>query len=213
MPCSFCGKDQIAARGWCRTCYSRWQRSGTVEFRKKGTFTICTIEGCETRAVAKGLCEKHRTRKRRHGDPLASTRPDDWGLRTSHPRYKTWQSLVRRCHDPKSKGYADYGARGISVCEAWREDFWQFLKDTGDRPSPRHTLDRKDNDGNYEPGNVRWATPSQQARNKRSTVISEKMALEILRRSKRGEMTGDIARSLKLNYDAVWATITRAAQR
>ena len=85
----------------------------------------------------------------------------------SHPLWELYRAMVRRCHDPSFKHFKNYGGRGIAVCARWRESFAAFVSDVGPRPSPAHTLDRKDNDGNYEPGNVRWATKSQQARNTR----------------------------------------------
>jgi hypothetical protein len=74
--------------------------------------------------------------------------------------------MIRRCHDPRVKNYKNYGGRGISVCDQWF-DFWTFVADVPPRPSLKHTIDRKDNDGNYEPWNVRWATKAEQARNAR----------------------------------------------
>lgn len=91
---------------------------------------------------------------------------------TTHGRSKTnlygrWVSMKARCHNPKDARYADYGGRGISVCQEWRDSFEQFALDVGEPPEPHLQLDRIDNDGNYEPGNVRWATRSQQQLNKR----------------------------------------------
>lgn len=91
------------------------------------------------------------------------------GLRR-HELYSVWQNMRRRCQDPKAIGYENYGARGISVHEPWVSSFPIFLRDIykeiGPRPSGT-SLDRVNNDGNYEPGNVRWATSKAQANNRR----------------------------------------------
>ena len=83
-----------------------------------------------------------------------------------HPLYGTWTQMLHRCNNPKHKDFPNYGGRGISVCAAWELDFWQFVRDVGERPEGC-TLDRIDNDGNYEPGNVRWATKLEQSLNRR----------------------------------------------
>lgn len=85
---------------------------------------------------------------------------------THAPEYRVWAGMHQRCGNPKNVRYSRYGGRGISVCEQW-SDFACFLEDMGKRPSKDHSLDRyPDNDGNYEPGNCRWATRSQQQQNK-----------------------------------------------
>ncbi len=81
--------------------------------------------------------------------------------------YRTWSGMVQRCSNPRSADFHNYGGRGIAVCERWRS-FDNFLADVGERP-PGMSLDRIDNDGNYEPGNVRWATRSENDRNRRSS--------------------------------------------
>ncbi len=84
------------------------------------------------------------------------------------PEYALWISIKQRCFNRNYHHYVDYGGRGITVCKAWKDSFDTFFLAIGRRPSPDHSLDRfPDNDGNYEPGNVRWATRSQQQRNKR----------------------------------------------
>jgi hypothetical protein len=84
--------------------------------------------------------------------------------------YEIWQTMIKRCHNPKAKKFPDYGGRGISVCDRWRRSFADFAADVGDRPEGS-SLDRKDNNGNYEPGNVRWATATEQSNNKRNTIL------------------------------------------
>lgn len=82
------------------------------------------------------------------------------------PEYRAWAHMMNRCVNPKDFGYRNYGGRGIQVCESWKT-FENFLKDVGLRPSPKFSIDRINNNGNYEPGNVRWATKRQQCRNRR----------------------------------------------
>lgn len=85
------------------------------------------------------------------------------------PTYSSWADMVQRCTNPKRKRYADYGGRGIQVCDRWRK-FENFLADMGPRPEGME-LDRIENDGNYEPGNCRWSTPTTQSNNRRSNRL------------------------------------------
>jgi hypothetical protein len=83
--------------------------------------------------------------------------------------YRAWQSMKDRCHNPRNPRFRDYGGRGIRVCEKWRNDFSSFYKDVGHMPSAGYEADRKNNEGDYDPRNFRWATLKEQARNKRTS--------------------------------------------
>lgn len=108
------------------------------------------------------------------------------------PAYRCWQEMKKRCENPRHHAYGDYGGRGIKVCEIW-QDFAQFLADMGPRPSLAHSLDRYPNvNGNYEPGNVRWATDLEQANNKRITPMVEYQG--------RTQSIADWARELGVKY-------------
>lgn len=87
--------------------------------------------------------------------------PDRW----RHPLFSTWHNMIQRCHNPSHMSYKGYGARGIGVCLRWREDFWLFVKDMGERPLG-HTLDREHNEGPYAPYNCRWADAATQYANR-----------------------------------------------
>lgn len=86
------------------------------------------------------------------------------------PEHWAWTQMRARCRNPKCPSYKNYGGRGISVCPRW-DSFAHFLVGIGPRPSDKHSLDRIDNDGDYEPGNVRWATRWEQQRNMRTNVL------------------------------------------
>lgn len=86
------------------------------------------------------------------------------------PENQCWRDIKQRCLNPKNKAFHHYGGRGITVCERWM-DFQNFISDMGARPSDKHSLDRIDNDGHYEPENCRWTTWDVQRRNCRRIVM------------------------------------------
>ena len=83
------------------------------------------------------------------------------------PEYQAWENMYTRCTNPKHASYKNYGGRGIKICDRWRNSFENFYEDMGKKPSNRYSLDRIDNDGDYEPGNCRWATFKTQIDNRR----------------------------------------------
>ena len=107
-----------------------------------------------------GCYQREATRKRRttHGDSKN---------RQVTTEYRSWEALRKRCLNPNNAAYSHYGGRGIRICERWLESYTNFLTDMGRKPGPGYSLDRINNDGDYEPSNCRWATPKQQANNRR----------------------------------------------
>lgn len=121
--------------------------------------------------------------------------------RSTMPEYRVWVGILARCLNPSTKAFPYYGGRGITVSDSWREDFANFYADMGPRPSPRHSIDRIDNDGPYAAFNCRWATPDVQCRNKRKTIPENRWSdseIAILRRMWAEYWPAeDIARELK----------------
>lgn len=143
MPCSTCKRDvPVKARSMCAACYQRWSKTGTTEYQRWGRREPCSVGGCASDAITKGLCDKHRKRIERHGH-LQETRPDCWGAKAKHPLYYSWSRLRQF-------------AAQHPVVESWVNDFLQFVVDVGDRPSPKHKLFAADDTRPIGPGNFVW---------------------------------------------------------
>ncbi len=97
--------------------------------------------------------------------------PDSRRGYSSKPEFRVWVKMRQRCYLKTAKDYPRYGGRGIRVCKEWDESFISFFDHVGSRPTPKHSLERLDNNADYEPGNVTWATMKQQTRNRSSTRI------------------------------------------
>jgi hypothetical protein len=115
--------------------------------------------------------------------------------------------MMDRCTNRNGQNWADYGGRGITVCERWLI-FENFLADMGERP-PGTTIERVENDLGYEPGNCRWATRKQQSRNRRSTVLTQRDVDEIRRRGDAGEKQKILAIEFKVSRGYVNKIVLR----
>lgn len=127
---------------------------------------------------------------------------------TTHGASKTrlfgrWQTMISRCHNPSVASYQNYGGRGISVCQSWRESFERFRSDVGDPENSSLTLERINNDGNYEPSNVRWATRKEQGANTRQNRMIE---VDGVSRHLQGwsDHTGIARETIAYRLDAGW---------
>lgn len=161
--------------------FGRWTVVGETAWPRGRAVVLCRCDcGTERDVLVQSLRRKDRAssscgcwKRERTATIVSETR---WKNSHGHaakgkdPLYCLWLRIRRRCHNPKAHNYKWYGGRGIQVCEEWRHDAGAFIayieKHLGPRPDGM-SLDRVDNDKNYEPGNIRWATAAEQARNRR----------------------------------------------
>jgi len=148
-------KYPCGSTGYMWLCECDCGKKTTVEGRalRAGITKSC---GCLTSDVTRARSTKHGHAKRGN----------------ISPEYYSWSAMMQRCLNPKSDSYYLYGARGITICERWR-DIHEFIKDMGPRPGPQYSLDRIDNNKGYTPGNMRWALSKNQANNRRNNRLIE----------------------------------------
>ena len=126
--------------------------------------------------------------------------------RKKNPLYVTWCEMKRRCYDSNYWPYEYYGAKGIKVCDRWLESFDNFANDMGERPSGR-TLDRINNNGDYQPDNCRWATRAQQQQNRRACKLTMPMAREMRKLAAQGARQVELARRFDVSHADVWHVV------
>lgn len=133
--------------------------------------------------------------------------------RTKTTEYKIWSGMKTRCYNKNNQAYKNYGGRGITICDKWRKSFQAFYDYIGKRPSNKHTIDRINNDRNYEPGNVRWATRHEQANNKRPSKLNKLTGEEakyILNEySKEKKSALELAKKFNVCYQTIYDVINR----
>lgn len=117
--------------------------------------------------------------------------------RSHIPEYHSWNSMKGRCLNLNNLAYHNYGGRGIKVCDRWLNSFENFYEDMGPKPSPKHSIDRVNNDGHYEPSNCKWATSQEQNNNRRDNIIINGRTLQ------------ETCRNKNLNYQIVYQRIHR----
>lgn len=138
MPCSYCNKNQVLAKGLCRACYYRLRNTGSIEYKFKGKpKKQCQAEGCALPIVANGMCRKHYENIKKYGETVSLF---GYGERRKHPLYETWRSQ-KRC----SQGRV----------EEW-DDFWMFSCSIPERPNIKHTPRRYDKKRPWGPDNFYW---------------------------------------------------------
>jgi hypothetical protein len=155
--------------------FHRWTAKSFAGMRgTAGAFWACVCDCGTKRDVLTSNLTRGLTRSCGcHSKEVTSARNMVHGMSKTRPEYNAWLNMNKRCYNQNDPRFKWYGARGISVCDRWRNNFVAFFEDMGPRPSPKHSIDRENNDGNYEPGNCRWATAKQQQNNRRprGTVV------------------------------------------
>lgn len=163
--------EESYGKGLCKQHYMRLWKYGDPLYVPPQKISICKIDGCNRRMRGLGFCSLHYRRYKTYGDPYY-TQNSRHG-KSSTPIYQIWRGMKKRCFDKNNKDYKRYGGRGIVVCQRWLT-FINFYDDMGERPSG-YQIDRRNNDGNYEPNNCRWVTSQQNIDNRGPVINGRKL--------------------------------------
>lgn len=159
--------------------FGRWVVCGAAESKQLADrvkrFWHCLCDCGTGRAIAEESLLRGKSKScgcgQREAVAKAGLASATHGMSKSAPEYYIWGSMKQRCLNPNVRNWADYGGRGITVCDRWIESFEAFYADMGPRPTPLHSIDRIDNDDGYHPKNCEWSDLDHQVRNRRSNIV------------------------------------------
>lgn len=179
-PCGICGGERVVnkqGKNRCQNCAERWRRNNkhrTSGYQK----TYKDKHGDSIKEKRRSWIESNAEHNREYHKKYRVANREkrveynrNYHKEKSHPDKLIWKNMKQRCLNPNDPGYKNYGGRGIKICDRWLDSFDNFINDMKERPHPRHlySIERKDVDGNYEPGNCIWATQKIQAANRRDS--------------------------------------------
>lgn len=157
--------------------YGRYTLVERAASRKGATYWVCQCDCGTVKEVQLSHLRNGTTQScgcyRDEVKGQQSLKHGHWTNGKASLTYVSWQDMKLRVLSPNDVAYHNYGGKGVTICDRWLESFEAFLEDLGERPSKKHTLDRIDPNGNYEPGNVKWSTILEQNRNKRNVFLIE----------------------------------------
>jgi len=172
-------RSEVSTKKWLCRCQCGTEKEFYSKNLRSGDSTSC---GCEKK---KKLTERNLT----HGQSKTGK---------VSAEYQIWSQIKQRCNNPSNKFYCNYGNRGITFCSEWESSFEQFYKDMGPQPFKGASIDRINNDGNYEPSNCRWASYTVQARNTRSNTLNSNLVKEVKTLYKQGWTTKEISEKFEV---------------